>query len=409
MGDDSGQIHSPAAGRDLGGGNYRIRAEDRLGEGSLKQKCRDNFVAIELVNRLDAEGRAATDDEKRILVKYVGWGGMPQVFAQHPGTDWESEREELKRLLTDSQYEAARASTLNAHYTSPTVINGIYEAVERLGFRHGRVLEPALGIGHLFGLMPEELSARSRLTGIEVDPLTARIALKLYPTADIRGQGFEAANLLDGSFDLAISNVPFGDYKLHDPRFNDRNFLIHDYFFAKGIEKVRSGGLLVFVTSRGTLDKIDGSLRDYLHERADLIGAIRLPNTAFKQNANTEVTTDIVFLRKRAEGEQPNGPAWVNLAEHVNRDGISFRINEYFVTNPHMMLGRMASAGTMYRSNEPTLVPDGRDLAEALRDAITSLPQGIYRAAPIATKRDAAEAIIAPDDVKENASHCTME
>ncbi len=313
MGDDSGEIHSPPVGRELGSGNFRIRAEDRLGEGSLKQKCRDNFAAIELVNRLDTEGRVATGDEKRILVRYVGWGGIPQVFAQHPGSDWEGEREELKRLLTDSQYEAARASTLNAHYTSATVIAGIYDAVQRLGFEHGRVLEPALGIGHFIGLMPEAMRASSRLTGIEVDPLTARIALKLYPETDIRAQGFEAANLLDGSFDLAISNVPFADYKLHDPQFNDRNFLIHDYFFAKAIEKVRAGGLVVFITSKGTLDKIDGSLRSYLHERADLIGAIRLPNTAFKQNANTEVTTDIVFLRKRVEGERPNGPAWLNL------------------------------------------------------------------------------------------------
>ncbi|MBA3831706.1 MAG: hypothetical protein H0X34_07405 [Chthoniobacterales bacterium] len=360
-------------------------------------------MAIELVNRLDQEGRAATDDEKRILVKCVGWGGIPQVFAQHPGTDWEVERAELKSLLTDSQYEAARASTLNAHYTSATVISGIYEAAERLGFEHGRVLEPSLGIGHFFGLMPDEMHARSRLTGIEVDPLTARIALKLYPQADIRAQGFEAASLVDGSFDLAISNVPFGDYKLHDPQFNGRNFLIHDYFFAKAIEKVRAGGLVVFITSKGTLDKVDTRLRGYLHERVDLVGAIRLPNTAFKQNANTEVTTDIVFLRKRLEGEQSNGLAWLTLAEHVNRDGISFRINEYFANNPHMMLGHMANSGTMYRRNEPALVPDGRDLAEALREAIASLPQGIYRAVQIPTERESAEVIIAPDDVKENA------
>ena len=210
MGDDPGEIRSPAAGRELSDGNYRIRAEDRLGEGSLKQKCRDNFAAIELVNRLDAEGRAATDDEKPILVRYVGWGGIPQVFAQHAESNWKSERQELKRLLTESQYEAARASTLNAHYTSPTIINGIYEAVERLGFRHGRILEPALGIGHFFGLMPEEMTARSRLTGIEVDPLTARIALKLYPETDIPVQGFEAARTRAGSFYLARPTVPFG-------------------------------------------------------------------------------------------------------------------------------------------------------------------------------------------------------
>ncbi|MGI8436942.1 MAG: hypothetical protein ACR2NX_08575, partial [Chthoniobacterales bacterium] len=241
------------------------------------------------------------------------------------------------------------------------------------------------------------------MTGVELDPVSAAIARHLYPDADIRGQGFETTALPNESFDLAISNVPFGDYKLHDPQFNDRNFLIHDYFFAKAMEKVRDGGLIVFVTSKGTLDKIDSSLRDYLHARADLVGAIRLPNTAFKQNANTEVTTDIVFLRKRVEGEQPKRPAWLNLADNVNREGEAFRINEYFAANPQMMLGQMANAGTMYRSNEPALAPDGRNVAEALREAITSLPEGIYRAATVATKREAAEAIIAPDDVKENA------
>ena len=322
MGDDPGEVYPPAAGRELkrlNTNNYRITAEDRLGEGSLKQKCRDNFAAIELVRKLDAEGRAATDEEKRALVKYVGWGGIPQVFAWHAATDWEGEREKLNALLTPEEYEAARASTLNAHYTSATVINGIYEAVQRLGFSHGRILEPAAGIGHFFGLMPEETSARSRLTGIELDPLTASIARKLYPDADIRAQGFEAAALVDGSFDLAISNVPFGDYKVFDPQFNDRNFLIHDYFFAKGIEKVRSGGLIVFITSKGTLDKVNSGLRDYLYDKADFLGAIRLPNTAFKQNANTEVTTDIVFLRKLADGEKPSGPPWLKLAEHTQR------------------------------------------------------------------------------------------
>ena len=203
-------------------------------------------------------------------------------------------------------------------------LTAIYEAVQRLGFSHGRILEPAAGIGHFFGLMPEETSARSRLTGIELDPLTASIARKLYPDADIRAQGFEAAALVDGSFDLAISNVPFGDYKAFDPQFNDRNFLIHDYFFAKGIEKVRPGGLIVFITSKGTLDKVNSSLRDYLCDKADFLGAIRLPNTAFKQNANTEVTTDIVFLLKLADGEKPSGPPWLKLAEHRNGDGVDF-------------------------------------------------------------------------------------
>jgi N12 class adenine-specific DNA methylase len=376
-----------------------------VGEGSLKQKCRDNFAAIELVRKLDAEDRAATDEEKRILVKYVGWGGIPQVFAWNESSEWDTERDRLRNLLTGQEYESARASTLNAHYTSPAVIGGIYEAVQRLGFTGGRVLEPALGIGHFFGMMPEQIATRSRLTGIELDPLTATIARHLYPDADIRAEGFEKSALVDGSFDLAISNVPFGDYKLHDPQLNDRNFLVHDYFFAKGIQKVRPDGLMVFISSKGTLDKTNSHLREYLHERADFLGAIRLPNTAFKQNANTEVTTDIIFFRKLADGGRPNGPAWLNLAEHVNGDGIAFQINEYFVANPDMMLGRMANEGTMYRQNEPALISDGRELAAALREAVAVLPQGIYRVLDQTgvPRAEAVAEILAPDYVKENA------
>ena len=254
LGDDSGEIHSLATGRkSLNANNYRIRAEDALGRGSLKQKGRDNFAAIELARRLDAEAREATEDEKRVLVKYVGWGGIPQVFADQTSSEWASEHERLKQLLTAEEYESARASTLNAHYTSATVISAIYDAVQRLGFEHGRVLEPSLGVGHFFGLMPAEMEARSQLTGVEIDPQSASIARKLYPGADIRTQGFEAAVLPHDWFDLAVSNVPFGDYKLHDPEFNERNFLIHDYFFAKAIAQVRPGGLVVFVTSKGTL------------------------------------------------------------------------------------------------------------------------------------------------------------
>ena len=276
-------------------------------------------------------------------------------------------------------------------------------AVQRIGFTHGRVLEPALGSGNFFGLMPVDMSARSRLTGIEVDPLTASIARQLYPDADIRAQGFEIAALLDDSFDLAISNVPFGDYKLHDPQFNERNFLVHDYFFAKGIEKIRPGGLLTFITSKGTLDKVNSSLRGYLADKVDFLGAIRLPNTAFKRNANTEVTTDIVFLRRLHDGEKPSGPPWLNLADHVNREGVEFQINEYFAANPHMMLGQMANAGTMYRSNEPALVPNDRDLAAALAEAVAALPQGIYRRAERPSDTNEIGIIVAPDHVKENA------
>ncbi len=408
MGDDPGEIYTPSAGRNgqrLNTRNYRIQPDDRLGDGSLKQKCRDNFAAIELARKLEVENRTATEEERRVLVKYVGWGGIPQVFAWHAATDWEEERQKLSALLGTEEYEAARASTLNAHYTSETVIAGIYRAVERLGFQQGRVLEPALGIGHFFGLMPDEMTAHSKLTGVEIDPTSARIARKLYPDADIRNQGFELASLVDGSFDLAISNVPFGDYKLFDPKFSEHNFLVHDYFFAKGIEKVRPGGLMVFITSKGTLDKIDSGLRDYLHNKADFLGAIRLPNTAFKQNANTEVTADIIFLRKLETGETPGGPAWSALDEHSNGDGVIFQINEYFAANPHMMLGEMRHEGTMYRANEPALAPDTRDLADALREAVENLPSNIYRQLAEKARTDTPdkEDILAPDYVKENA------
>jgi N12 class adenine-specific DNA methylase len=408
VGIDPGEIYSPSAGRNgqrLNAGNYRIPPADRVGEGSLKLKCRANFAAIELVRKLDAENRAATDEERSVLVRYVGWGGIPQVFAQQASGEWEDERQKLVSLLTQEEFESARASTLNAHYTSPVVVSAIYDAVTRLGFEHGRVLEPALGIGHFFGLMPEEMSAHSRLTGIELDPISASIARRLYPDADIRNQGFENARLLDGGFDLAISNVPFGDYKLHDPQFNERNFLVHDYFFAKGMEKVRPGGLMVFITSKGTLDKIDSRLRDHLHDKADFLGAIRLPNTAFKQNANTEVTADILFLRKLEVGEMPSGPAWSVLAEHRNAEGVVFQINEYFAANPHMMLGTMQHVGSMYRGDEPALAPDARDLADALREAVLILPANIYRQLARETRVGNAEKedILAPDNVKENA------
>lgn len=417
MGVDPGEIYSPGAGagrRRLNAGNFRFDAEmSRLvGSGSLKQKARDNFTAIELSQLLDREARPATEEEKRVLVRYVGWGGIPQVFASWQDPDasaWREERETIERLLTPEQYEAARASTLNAHYTAPVVVSAMYEAVQRLGFMGGRVLEPAVGLGHFFGLMPEEMQARSKLTGIELDPVTARIATQLYSDADVRAQGFEHAALVDSSFDLAISNVPFGDYRPVDPQLADRRFLIHDYFFAKGVEKVRPGGLVGFITSKGTLDKLNSSVRGYLAERTEFLGAIRLPNTAFKQNANTEVTTDIVFLRRLGIGERPKGMAWLDLAEHRNADGVAFQINEYFAANPHMMLGTMRNAGTMYRANEPTLAPDGRDLATALRAAIAFLPEGVLRSETIAaiplgiSAKVEEQPILAPEHVKENA------
>lgn len=405
VGIDPGEIYTPASRERLNTANYRIRPEDGLGAGSLKKKCRDNLAAIEMLRQLDHEQRPATDEEKRILVKYVGWGGIPQVFAWQESSEWESEREALKNLLTPEEYEAARASTLNAHYTSPPVISGIYEAVQHLGFKSGRILEPSVGIGHFFGLMPVEMSTSSKLTGIEIDPLTAGIAQKLYPDAHIRTQGFEKATLPDSAYDLVISNVPFGNYKLPDPLFDKHNFLIHDYFFAKGLEKVRPGGLLVFITSKGTLDKAYSGLRDYLHDKVNFIGAIRLPNTAFKENANTEVTTDIIFLRRLATGERPSGPDWLNLEEHINAEGSRFQINEYFVNHPEMMLGTMAHEGTMYRANEPALIPDERNLADALREAVAHLPSNVIRLInePNDGYSSPKEEILAPEYAKENA------
>ncbi len=407
MGNGEGEVHlAPARGRldpPRNLANYRITDRDRLGEGSLKQKFRDNVAAIGLLRRLEAEKRAATNDEKAILVRYVGWGGLPQVFDVN-SREWFKEQVELSELLTDEEHTSARASTLNAHYTSPVIVRGMYAALTRFGFKHGRILEPACGLGHFIGLMPEEMHAHSTITGIEIDLLTARIAKALYPDADVRHQPFEEARLADGFYDVAISNIPFGDYQPFDPRFNVFKFPIHDYFFAAALEKVRPGGLLLFITSKGTLDKEDSTLREYLAQRTNLLGAIRLPNNAFKRNANTEVTTDIVMLRKLNPGEAQFGPSWKETAEHITADGDTIYINEYFVERPHLMLGTMELSGRMYRDNEPTLASDGRDLGEALAEAIRNLPENIYRAQKRAVKPPTLDQTFpAPDHVKPNA------
>jgi N12 class adenine-specific DNA methylase len=352
---------------------------------------------------VETESRPATPDEKAALVHYVGWGAMPQVFDPR-NYEWREARATLEQLLTPEELEAARASTLNAHYTSPTVVRAMYRALEQFGFEHGRILEPACGIGHFVGLMPEAMHRHSTITGVEIDPLTARIARALYPDADIRAQGFENAKLADGFYDVAISNVPFGDYPVHDPSLNAYRFPIHDYFFAKTLEKVCPGGLILFITSRGTMDKLDSTLREYLAPKAELLGAIRLPNTAFKQNAGTEVTTDIVMLRKLHPGETPRGPAWREVREFSNHNWEKIPINEYFVERPHLMLGHLQLTGRMYRDNEPTLEPDGRVLGDALGAAVPELPAGVYRAQRIEVVEPSQEQTIpAPDFVKPNA------
>jgi hypothetical protein len=388
VGNGAGEIHPPAARRIIHRHQeeppknlnaYRITEADRLGDGGPKLKFQKNIAAIETLRKLDAEERPATPEEKAALVKYVGWGAMPQVF-DVDNADWRKEQFRLSEILSDEEHRSARATTLNAHYTALTVIGAMYRAAGRFGFKGGRVLEPACGIGHFVGLMPEDMLRRSTVTGIEIDPLTARIAKALYPDADIRPQAFEQTKLADGFYDMAISNVPFGDYTVHDPRWNNYKFSIHDYFFAATLEKVRPGGLMMFITSRGTMDKLDSTLRELLSTRTELLGAIRLPNDAFKKNAGTEVTTDIIMLRKLRPGETPTGTAWKETAEYTNDIGEAFTLNEYFVARPEMMLGQMRLGGGMYGGNEPTLEADGRALADALAQAVEKLPQGIYQA-----------------------------
>lgn len=422
MGNGSGEIHLPPA-RDIevpdesasqtppssepeplrNQRNYRITDADRLGVGSLKQKCRDNLRAIELVKQLEADTRPATDQEKRTLIRYVGWGGLPQVF-DSLNEQWRKEREQLESLLSEDELDSARATTLNAHYTAPDVIRSMYSAVARFGFTHGRILEPALGLGHFIGLMPEEMHKRSLITGVEIDSITARLAKLIYPDADIRRQPFEETKLADGFYDVAISNIPFGDYKPFDPRFKSWNFVIHDYFFAAALEKVRPGGLILFVSSRGTLDKVDAALREYVSQQADLLGAIRLPNDAFKRNAHTEVTTDIIMFRKRIPGEIPTGPAWKELSEITNSQGETIPVNEYFAARPEMMLGEMRLEGRMYARGEPTLAPNGRRLTEQLAEVIALLPKDVFQPeARRVAKPTLEQTFPAPEHIKPNA------
>ena len=354
--------------------NFRI-TDGHLGEGGVKTKFRNNVAAIQTLRKIESEGRLATPEEQEILSRYVGWGGLPQVFdGENP--QWAEEFAKLKGLLSPEEYEAAKATTLNAHYTSPTVIQAVYQAVENMGFRTGNILEPSCGIGNFFGLVPESLKD-SRLYGVELDPLTGRIAQQLYQQSSIAVQGFEETELPDSFFDLAIGNVPFGSYSLHDKRYDKHHFLIHDYFFAKTLDKVRPGGIVAFITSKGTLDKQNPSVRKYIAERAELIGAIRLPNNAFLANAGTQVTTDILFLQKREKlvdvslPESNAGLEWLHLGQ--TEDGVP--VNQYFLDHPEMMLGQMAFDRSMYGNvKETTCKPlEGEDLSDLLENAVGNL------------------------------------
>ena len=359
--------------------DFRITQSHRIGEGSLREKALANIEAIHALKQIEAENRDATEAEKSILVRYAGWGALASAFRPHPSQDWQPVANQLRELLTKDEYEAARASTPNAHFTSPAVIDAMWQALWRFGFAKGaRVLEPSMGVGHFFGLMPEEMLSRSRRTGVEMDSITARIAQRLYPDATIFAKGFEETQLPDNYFDAVVGNIPFGNYPVFDPMYRRQPALtraIHDYFLAKSIDKLRAGGVMALITSRYTMDKQDPTIRHYLAERAELIGAIRLPNTAFKANAGTEVTTDILFLQKRAPGAPAGKNAWLDLAPVETPDG-PVPINEYFARHPDMMLGEIRLEGTMYSSGEPTLVGDLTP--QRLAQAVATLPRDIF-------------------------------
>ena len=357
-------------------GNFHI-TDDDLGIGGSKQKYARNVEAIRTLFKLEEEHRGATAEEQQVLSQYVGWGGLADAF--DPGKDsWAKEYAELKGLLSEDEYAAARSSTLNAHYTSPVVIRSIYDAVERMGFQSGNILEPSMGVGNFFGMLPDTM-ADSRLYGVELDSITGRIAKKLYPQADITVAGFETTDRRD-FYDLAVGNVPFGQYKVNDKAYNKLGFSIHNYFFAKAIDQVRPGGIVAFVTSRYTMDSKDSTARKHMAERADLLGAIRLPNNAFKANAGTDVVSDIIFLQKR---DRPidHEPDWVQLGK--TEDG--FAINQYFVDHPEMVLGVLSTESTQYGREELTVAPlEGASLADQLAEAVQHI-EGQYTEVEVET------------------------
>ena len=347
-----------------------VITDDNLGHGGAKTKFHNNVEAIKTLQTIEVDNRFATLEEQEILSLYVGWGGLPQAFDED-NTSWTSEYVQLKNLLTDEEYASARSTTLNAHYTSPTVIKAIYKAIENIGFKTGNILDPGCGIGNFQGLLPDSMSG-SKVFGVEIDPITGRIAQQLYQKNSIAIQGYENTALPDSFFDLAIGNVPFGSYGVSDKKYDKHKFLVHDYFFAKTLDKVRPGGIVAFVTSKGTMDKQNPSVRKYIAQRADLLGAIRLPNNAFLANAGTEVTTDIIFLQKRDRLIDIE-PEWVHLGETEN----SIPVNSYFVEHPDMMLGTMSNDNgvRMYgNTNSTSCVPyPDTDLAELLDDAIQNI------------------------------------
>ena len=366
--------------------------------GGAKQRFKNNIEAIKLVNRLINSQKEATNDEKKVLAKYVGWGGLAQAFDEH-NTAWQNEYKELKDVLNDEEYAAAKGSVLNAHYTSKTVIDGIYNALTRFGVKgSNRILEPAMGTGNFFGFMPQEIADGAKLYGVELDRITGKIATKLYPQAKIQIKGFEETSFADNTFDLMVTNVPFGGYTVFDPDYNKYNFYIHDYFIAKGIDKIKPNGLMAVITSKGTMDKQNPSIRKYIADRAELVGAIRLPNTAFKQTANTEVVTDILFFRKREEKINATIENTEWLATGKTEEG--YEINNYYIAHPEMVLGTLAKETGLYGAEDITVKSDGRDLSEAINAAISRLPQDFYVNPEYTEKTESQEEVEVDYDVK---------
>ena len=378
--------------------NYRIH-DDALGVGTPGEKFARNIKAIWLLKKLEAEGRFATPEEQEILAQYVGWGGLADCFDER-----HSKYAELKALLTEEEYAAARASTLNAHYTSPTVIKAIYEAVGRMGFKTGNILEPSCGVGNFFGMLPEAMGG-SKLYGVELDSLTGRIAQQLYQKASITVQGYERVSYPQDFFDAAVGNVPFGNYQVNDKAYNRLGFSIHNYFFAKALDQVRPGGIVAFVTSRYTMDAKDPAVRRYLAQRAELLGVIRLPNNAFKANAGTEVVTDIIFLQKRDHIDLSE-PVWVQLGESAN----GFSINRYFADHPEMILGVQTAESTQYGKQDFTVIPiEGGSLENQLADAIQNIHGKYTEAAPAELEDAEADNSIPADPAVRNYSYTLVD
>ncbi|MCR5321940.1 MAG: DEAD/DEAH box helicase family protein, partial [Lachnospiraceae bacterium] len=398
--DKTGKTEKSDKIKTTGAVNFHI-TDDNLGIGGQKEKFRRNIAAIETLQKIESENRIATPEEQQILSRYVGWGGLADAFDETK-PNWAAEYSQLKTLLSEDEYIKARSSVLNAHFTSPVIIRSIYEALGNMGFEKGNILEPAMGIGNFFGMLPDTMSD-SRVYGIELDDITGRIAKQLYPQADIRVTGYEKSNLPNDFFDVAVGNVPFGDYKVADRDYDKLNFLIHDYFFAKTLDKVRPGGIVAFITSKGTMDKQSENVRRYLAQRAELIGAIRLPNTAFKENAGAEVTSDIIFLKKR-DRIMDIEPDWVHLSTDAN--GIT--INSYFAEHPEMIVGRMAEISGPFGKETACLPNEDGTFADQLKEAISHI-FGQYEAAEIVDSEELVPDTIPADPNVRNYSYSVID